>query len=106
MCPCEVLFIQLSSDWLRVGYTQSNFNADNCLLSGLTLDYGPFGFIEKYQPGWGMWIGAGEHYSFLNQPEARSMSCARPRCSLMMLERPTRRLRGGTSCSLLGDCFP
>ncbi|CAE8648561.1 unnamed protein product, partial [Polarella glacialis] len=63
-------FAHLAAEWLRVGYVQSNFNADNCLVSGLTMDYGPFGFVEKYDPKWGMWIHAGEHFSFMNQPTA------------------------------------
>lgn len=63
-------FANLSAEWLRVGYTQSNFNADNCLVSGLTVDYGPFGFIERYDPEWGMWIHSGQHFSFMNQPKA------------------------------------
>ena len=55
---------------MRVGYAQSNFNADNCLVSGRTVDFGPFGFIEKYDPGWAMWIGSGDHFGFMNQPRA------------------------------------
>ena len=42
----------LISDWLRVGFVQGNFNSDNCLVSGRTMDYGPFGFLEKYEPLW------------------------------------------------------
>ena len=60
----------LSAEWMRVGYVQSNFNSDNALIGGVTLDYGPFGFLEKYNPNWGMWIGAGDHYAFSNQPLA------------------------------------
>ena len=30
-----------------MGYTQSNFNSDNCLIGGVTVDFGPFGFIER-----------------------------------------------------------
>lgn len=63
-------FAFLAAEWLRVGYTQSNYNADNSLIGGATVDYGPFGFIERYDPGWGMWIHAGKHYSFTNQPLA------------------------------------
>ena len=51
-------------------YVQSNFNSDNCLVGGSTLDYGPFGFMERYDPKWAMWVGSGEHYSFGNQVEA------------------------------------
>ena len=52
---------KMTADWIRVGFVQGNFNADNCLINGATVDYGPFGFIEKYSPGWGMWISAGDH---------------------------------------------
>eukprot|EP00747_Dinoflagellata_sp_TGD_P007947 gnl/TRDRNA2_/TRDRNA2_117577_c2_seq1.p1 gnl/TRDRNA2_/TRDRNA2_117577_c2~~gnl/TRDRNA2_/TRDRNA2_117577_c2_seq1.p1 ORF type:complete len:265 (+),score=56.63 gnl/TRDRNA2_/TRDRNA2_117577_c2_seq1:55-795(+) len=31
------------------------------------MDYGPFGFIEKYEALWNMWVGGGEHYAFMNQ---------------------------------------
>lgn len=61
---------KLMADWLRVGYCQGNFNSDNCLAAGRTMDYGPFGFIEKYEPLWNMWVGGGEHFAFMNQPQA------------------------------------
>ena len=61
---------RLVADWVRVGYCQGNFNSDNCSVGGPTLDYGPFGFIEAYDPKFQMWIGGGEHFSFLNQPLA------------------------------------
>jgi len=60
----------LMAHWLRVGYCQGNFNSDNCALGGRTLDYGPFGFIEAYDPKFQMWTGGGEHFSFMNQPMA------------------------------------
>jgi len=34
------------------------------------MDYGPFGFIEKFHPSWNMWVGGGVHFSFFNQPAA------------------------------------
>ena len=34
------------------------------------MDYGPFGFIERYEPLFAKWTGSGEHYGFLNQPQA------------------------------------
>ena len=63
-------FISMALHWKRVGYVQSNFNSDNCLVGGATLDYGPFGFMERFDPKWAMWVGSGEHYSFGNQVEA------------------------------------
>lgn len=57
-------------NWIRVGFAQGNFNADNCLVGGYTMDYGPFGFIEEYSPLFSKWVGSGQHYGFLNQPIA------------------------------------
>jgi uncharacterized protein YdiU (UPF0061 family) len=60
----------LISHWLRVGYCQGNFNSDNCAVGGYTLDYGPFGFCEQFEPFFQPWTGGGRHFSFLNQPAA------------------------------------
>jgi len=56
--------------WVRVGFAQGNFNADNCLVGGRTMDYGPFGWVEEYHPLFAKWTGSGEHFGFLNQPSA------------------------------------
>ena len=60
----------LVANWLRVGYCQGNFNSDNCAAGGFTLDYGPFGFCEMFDPWFQPWTGGGEHFSFFNQPAA------------------------------------
>ena len=60
----------LVANWIRVGYCQGNFNSDNCAAGGFTLDYGPFGFCEVFNPHYQPWTGGGHHFSFLNQPEA------------------------------------
>lgn len=60
----------LVANWIRVGYCQGNFNGDNCAAGGFTLDYGPFGFIDMFDPKYQPWTGGGVHFSFLNQPQA------------------------------------
>ncbi|MDF2178583.1 protein adenylyltransferase SelO family protein [Aliiglaciecola sp. CAU 1673] len=60
----------LVANWIRVGYCQGNFNSDNCAGGGFTLDYGPFGFCELFEPMFQPWTGGGRHFSFLNQPMA------------------------------------
>ena len=60
----------LVAHWMRVGYCQGNFNGDNCAAGGFTLDYGPFGFCELFDPRFQPWTGGGEHFSFFNQPLA------------------------------------
>ena len=60
----------LVAQWMRVGYCQGNFNSDNCAAGGYTLDYGPFGFCELFDPRFQPWTGGGEHFCFFNQPQA------------------------------------
>ena len=64
----------LVANWIRVGYCQGNFNSDNCALGGYTLDYGPFGFCELFDPQFQPWTGGGEHFSFFNQPLAAELN--------------------------------
>jgi len=60
----------LVANWIRVGYCQGNFNSDNCAAGGFTLDYGPLGFCDVFNPRYQPWTGGGHHFSFLNQPIA------------------------------------
>jgi len=60
----------LVAHWIRVGYCQGNFNSDNTAVGGFTLDYGPFGFMELFDPAYQPWTGGGRHFAFFNQPEA------------------------------------
>ena len=60
----------LVANWIRVGYCQGNFNSDNCSAGGFTLDYGPFGFCELFNPRFQPWTGGGEHFALFNQPAA------------------------------------
>ncbi|TEW53644.1 hypothetical protein E2R68_11890 [Psychromonas sp. RZ22] len=60
----------LIANWIRVGFCQGNFNSDNCAAGGFTLDYGPFGFCDVFNPQYQPWTGGGHHFSFMNQPKA------------------------------------
>ena len=60
----------LVANWIRVGFCQGNFNSDNCAVGGFTLDYGPFGFCDMFNPNYQPWTGGGHHFSFMNQPNA------------------------------------
>ncbi|WP_044858766.1 protein adenylyltransferase SelO, partial [Enterobacter ludwigii] len=55
--------------WQTVGFAHGVMNTDNMSLLGLTFDYGPFGFLDDYQPGYicnhSDYQG---RYSFDNQP--------------------------------------
>ncbi len=39
-------------DWQRVGFVHGVMNTDNMSILGLTIDYGPYGWLEGYEPGW------------------------------------------------------
>lgn len=38
--------------WMRVGFVHGVMNTDNMSIHGLTIDYGPYGWIEGFDPGW------------------------------------------------------
>ena len=42
---------RLLAQWQTVGFAHGVMNTDNMSILGLTLDYGPFGFMEAYNPG-------------------------------------------------------
>lgn len=60
---------QMIARWQTVGFAHGVMNTDNMSILGLTLDYGPFGFLDDYQPGFicnhSDYQG---RYSFENQP--------------------------------------
>ena len=39
-------------DWMRVGFVHGVLNTDNMSILGLTIDYGPYGWLESFEPGW------------------------------------------------------
>ncbi|MGB8516360.1 MAG: YdiU family protein [Gallionella sp.] len=41
---------KLMAQWQSVGFCHGVMNTDNMSILGLTLDYGPFGFMENYDP--------------------------------------------------------
>jgi len=43
---------QLMAQWQAVGFSHGVMNTDNMSILGLTFDYGPFGFMETYDPGY------------------------------------------------------
>lgn len=42
---------RLMAQWQLVGFAHGVMNTDNMSVLGLTLDYGPFGFLDDYDPG-------------------------------------------------------
>lgn len=42
----------LMVEWLRVGFVHGVMNTDNMSILGLTIDYGPYGWLDVYDPDW------------------------------------------------------
>lgn len=56
--------------WMRVGFVHGVMNTDNMSILGLTIDYGPYGWLENYDPTWtpNTTDAAGRRYCFAQQP--------------------------------------
>jgi uncharacterized protein YdiU (UPF0061 family) len=56
--------------WMRVGFVHGVMNTDNMSILGLTLDYGPYGWLDNFDPDWTPNItdAHGRRYRFGNQP--------------------------------------
>lgn len=56
--------------WQRVGFVHGVMNTDNMSILGLTIDYGPYGWLDNYDPDWTPNTTDREYrrYRFGNQP--------------------------------------
>jgi len=56
--------------WQRVGFVHGVMNSDNMSILGLTIDYGPYGWLEGYEYGWTPNTTDRQHkrYRYGNQP--------------------------------------
>jgi uncharacterized protein YdiU (UPF0061 family) len=80
--PCKAVYLQwfkevseLTADmvahWMRVGFVHGVMNTDNLSILGLTIDYGPYGWLENYDPSWtpNTTDASGRRYCYGNQPK-------------------------------------
>jgi uncharacterized protein YdiU (UPF0061 family) len=60
---------RLVAEWQAVGFAHGVLNTDNMSILGLTLDYGPFGFLDDFEPGF-ICNHSDDHgrYAFNKQP--------------------------------------
>ncbi len=59
------------ADWMRVGFVHGVMNTDNMSILGLTIDYGPYGWLEDYDPDWtpNTTDAGGKRYRYAHQPQ-------------------------------------
>jgi len=62
--------LELIIHWQRVGFVHGVLNTDNMSILGLTIDYGPYGWMDDFDFGWTPNTTDREHkrYRFGNQP--------------------------------------
>ncbi|MCF5929030.1 YdiU family protein, partial [Xanthomonas perforans] len=48
---CERTAVMVAH-WMRVGFVHGVMNTDNMSILGLTIDYGPYGWVDDYDPDW------------------------------------------------------
>jgi uncharacterized protein YdiU (UPF0061 family) len=60
----------LMAHWMRVGFVHGVMNTDNMSILGLTIDYGPYGWIDDFDPDWtpNTTDAHGRRYRFGHQP--------------------------------------
>ena len=60
----------LITEWQRVGFVHGVMNTDNMSILGLTIDFGPFSFLDDYDPNFtpNTTDLPGRRYAFGNQP--------------------------------------
>ncbi len=78
---------QMICHWMRVGFVHGVMNTDNMSILGLTIDYGPYGWLEDFDPGWtpNTTDAAGRRYCFGNQPKVAQWNLARLAGALLPL---------------------
>ena len=84
----------LMADWMRLGFVHGVMNTDNMSVLGLTIDYGPYGWLEGYDLTWtpNTTDAEGRRYCYGNQPGIAQWNLARLGESLLPLGADPARL--------------
>ncbi len=56
--------------WMRLGFVHGVLNTDNMSITGLTIDYGPYGWLDNFDPSWtpNTTDAQNRRYRYENQP--------------------------------------
>jgi uncharacterized protein YdiU (UPF0061 family) len=74
-------------DWMRLGFVHGVMNTDNMSVLGLTIDYGPYGWLEGYDPQWtpNTTDAHTRRYAYGNQPQIAQWNLSRLADALLPL---------------------
>lgn len=69
---------RMIAHWMRVGFVHGVMNTDNMSILGLTIDYGPYGWIDNFDPDWTPNTTDRQHrrYRFGQQPQVAHWNLA------------------------------
>ena len=83
--------------WMRVGFVHGVMNTDNMSILGLTIDYGPYGWLEDFDPDWtpNTTDAGGRRYRFGNQPRVAQWNLAQLGNALYPLTEEIEPLQAG-----------
>ena len=87
----------LMAHWIRVGFVHGVMNTDNMSVLGLTIDYGPYGWVDNFDPGWtpNTTDRYQRRYRFGQQPQVAYWNLGRLAGSLSLLFDDTEPLQAG-----------
>jgi uncharacterized protein YdiU (UPF0061 family) len=82
--------------WMRVGFVHGVLNTDNMSILGLTIDYGPYGWLEGFDPDWtpNTTDASGRRYRYGHQPDVALWNLSRFGSALMPLVGSAAALQG------------
>lgn len=88
---------RLMVEWMRVGFVHGVMNTDNMSILGLTIDYGPYGWIDNFDPNWtpNTTDLPGRRYRFAHQPRVAQWNLLRLANALAVLFETTELLEQG-----------
>lgn len=91
---------RMVAEWMRVGFVHGVMNTDNMSMLGLTIDYGPYGWLEDFDPDWtpNTTDAGGRRYRFRNQPGIAQWNLVRLAEALGTVLDEPESLRAGLEC--------
>lgn len=78
---------RMVAHWMRVGFVHGVMNTDNMSVLGLTIDYGPYGWMDNFDPAWtpNTTDAEGRRYAYGRQPEIARWNLERLGSALIMV---------------------
>ena len=90
---------ELAAQWMSVGFCHAVLNTDNMSITGESFDYGPYAFIDQYDPKFtAAYFDYASRYCYRNQPAICHLN-------LKMLQKPLQRVMPQAEMEAVLDRF-